>query len=283
MLITGFRKRFMKDMKAAPCRGATSRIARTAALIGVVSAVLAGGGPYASAQGQGVFLPSETADESTPSGVTVLRSRLTEIDLEALAAAQTAAESATNPPLVLNLFDDVVFFGIVERTAPTYSGGYALFGRLDGVALGSMTLVVNGSVVAGTVLTPGATYRIRPAGNGLHVIRQIDPSTLPPGGEPLSPAPPETRGPGEDPSTAADDDGSVIDVAVFHTPAAQRSAGGSTGIEAVIDLMVAETNQAYAASGVIQRVRLVARELVGYSEASSGDDDLDRLTRSFSG
>ena len=278
MLITGFRKRFMKDMKAAPCRGATSRIARTAALIGVVSAVLAGGGPYASAQGQGVFLPSETADESTPSGVTVLRSRLTEIDLEALAAAQTAAESATNPPLVLNLFDDVVFFGIVERTAPTYSGGYALFGRLDGVALGSMTLVVNGSVVAGTVLTPGATYRIRPAGNGLHVIRQIDPSTLPPGGEPLSPAPPETRGPGEDPSTAADDDGSVIDVAVFHTPAAQRSAGGSTGIEAVIDLMVAETNQAYAASGVIQRVRLVARELVGYSEASSGDDDLDRLT-----
>ena len=41
--------------------------------------------------------------------------------------------------------------------------------------------------------------------------------------------------------------------------------------------MVAKTNQAYADSAVIQRVRLVARELVGYSEASSGSRDLARL------
>ena len=48
-----------------------------------------------------------------------------------------------------------------------------------------MTLVVNGEVVAGTVRTPEAIYRIRPVGNGLHAVSQIDPSQLPPLGEPI--------------------------------------------------------------------------------------------------
>jgi hypothetical protein len=39
--------------------------------------------------------------------------------------------------------------------------------------------------VAGTVRTPGATYRIRPAAGGLHVVSQIDPAQLPPLGEPI--------------------------------------------------------------------------------------------------
>ena len=86
--------------------------------------------------------------------------------------------------LRLNLFDDTSFTGLVERTAPTHSGGYSLSGRLAGVEMGTVTLVVNGEVVAGTVRTPAATYRIRPAGGGLHAVSQIDLSRLPPLGEP---------------------------------------------------------------------------------------------------
>ena len=48
-----------------------------------------------------------------------------------------------------------------------------------------MTLVVNGAVVAGSVRTPEATYRIRPAGAGLHAVSQVDLSRLPPLGEPI--------------------------------------------------------------------------------------------------
>ena len=62
----------------------------------------------------------------------------------------------------MNLFDDVVFTGIVEHVEPT-SSGHALWGSLDGVELGTMTLVVNGSVVVGTVRTPVAVYTIRTA------------------------------------------------------------------------------------------------------------------------
>ena len=68
----------------------------------------------------------------------------------------------------------------------------------------------------------------------------------------------------------------TIDVAVVYTPAAREEAGGTAAIEAVIDLMVAETNQAYETSGVRHRLALVGRSEVQYSEA--GDfDDIDRL------
>ena len=59
---------------------------------------------------------------------------------------------------------------------------------------------------------------------------------------------------------------SVIDVAVFYTPAARDQAGGSAAIKTQIDLMAAETNQAYRASGVNQRVVLAAVEEVDYGE-----------------
>ncbi len=230
------------------------------------------------AQRGGVFLPAETSGDADPApGVTVLRSRLVRVDLSALAAARADAQPGATPPaLTLNLFGDVVFSVVVERTAPTASG-YTLQGRLDGVELGTMTLVVNGEVVAGAVRTPQATYRIRSAGDGLHAIRQIDPSTLPPGGEPLIPPPVDVDPPAADPPIAAADDGSVIDVAVFYTPAARRAEGGTTAIEALIDLMIAETNHAYDDSGVIQRVRLVWRDAVDYSEAPTSSDDLHAL------
>ena len=104
-----------------------------------------------------------------------LRRREVSIDIGRLATVSDGGSMA----LRLNLFDDVVLTGMIDRRTPTYSGGYALSGQLAGVAGGSVTLVVNGSVVAGTVRIPGATYRIRPAGSGRHAILQVDPSQLP--------------------------------------------------------------------------------------------------------
>ena len=69
----------------------------------------------------------------------------------------------------------------------------------------------------------------------------------------------------------------TIDVAVVYTPAARAAAGGPAGIEAVIDLMVAETNHAFEASGVGHRIALVARSEVAYTESGEGRVDLVRL------
>ena len=128
---------------------------------------------------------------TAPDAIT-LRRRLVVIDFGQLTpSADTAAAvpagtaAAPSGVLTLNLFDDASFAGLVQSVAPTFSGGYSLSGPLAGVEMGTMTLVVNGEVVAGTVRTPEATYRIRPARGGLHVVSEVDLSRLPPLGEPI--------------------------------------------------------------------------------------------------
>ena len=69
----------------------------------------------------------------------------------------------------------------------------------------------------------------------------------------------------------------TIDVAVFYTLAARDAAGGTAEIEAAIDLMVAETNQAYALSGVDHRLALVERSEVPYTETGDSRLDLQRI------
>ena len=108
-----------------------------------------------------------------------LRRREVSMEMARLTRVATGRSTA----LRLNLFDDLVLTGIIERRTPTFSGGYALSGRLGGVPAGTVTLVVNGNVVAGTVRFPGATYRIHPAGGDRHAITQVDSSKLPQGCE----------------------------------------------------------------------------------------------------
>ena len=76
--------------------------------------------------------------------------------------------------LTLNLFDDTVVTGLVEWTEPTFSGGYAVSGRLVEEPFGTMTLVVNGETVAGTVRLVGEIYRIRSVGDGQATISEVE-------------------------------------------------------------------------------------------------------------
>ena len=77
---------------------------------------------------------------------------------------------------------------------------------------------------------------------------------------------------------------SVIDVAVFYTPAAKTAQGGTAQIKAKIEELVAATNLAYADSGVNQTIRLVAlEEVAGYTDAGSTSTDLVRLQQKWDG
>lgn len=74
-----------------------------------------------------------------------------------------------------------------------------------------------------------------------------------------------------------------LDVAVLYTPVARDAAGGAAAIEAVIDLMIAEANQAYATSGVDIRLALAARLETPYEESGDAYLDLDRLAKPSDG
>ena len=163
---------------------------RWLALVGIPVALLAAG--EAAGQNEALFRAVEPKAEvrerasSTPLDSLTLRRRLVSINFRQLALPLKTAAVPAAPAggLRLNLFDDASFTVLVDRTAPTFSGGYSLSGRLADVEMGTATLVVTGDVVVGTVRTPEATYRIRPAGDGLHAVSQIDTARLPPPGEP---------------------------------------------------------------------------------------------------
>ncbi len=74
----------------------------------------------------------------------------------------------------------------------------------------------------------------------------------------------------------------MIDVLVVYTAAALTGAGGTTAMNALIQLAINETNQSYINSNITQRVRLVHSEQVAYTETGNlcdgtGNSDLYRL------
>ena len=264
------------------------RLRRAAAAILVAALGTALSVERSAAQVDGLFSGVESAvARGLPAGGpgnTPVRSRLVRVAGQRLAAARdvAAVAGAVEPSdaltLTLNLFADTVLIGIVERTNPTASGtGYVLAGPLDGIGSGTMTLLVYEEGMLGMVRTPTATYSIRPLGEGVHAVSQIDTSGLPPESEPLLPAsPPEDPGsgrPAAGPPLPPADDGSVIDVAVFYTGSAEELTPlltGVTGITGLVDQMVEDTNSAYQASGVIQRIRRVRLQRVrNYNEFGS--------------
>ena len=74
-------------------------------------------------------------------------------------------------------------------------------------------------------------------------------------------------------------------IAVFYTPAVREEWGGEAAIRSQAEVLVEETNGFYMASGVRQRLTLVAaEEVAGYVEAAEGfGTDLRRLTEPMDG
>ncbi len=176
------------------------------------------------------------------------------------------------PRVLLNLFEGVAFRAVFEQTAPT-SSGYSLSGRLESVRWGTVTLVVNGDIVAGAVRTPAKTYLIRPVGVGVQVVQEVEPAKLDADDILVMPASVAPSGQQRESADSADeDDGSEIDVLVFYTRDAREALGGTRRTQAQIDLAVAETNAAYEAGGAVQRVRLVGAVETDYQESDSGQD-----------
>ena len=167
----------------------------------------------------------------------------------------------------------VVVRAELDRRETLRGGAEAWSGHVPGAPMSSVTLVAVDGMLQGSIRTLDASWSIEPsAGGPLHVVRQIDGSALPRELPPLE-APVGLAALAGDPPVMAADDGGTIDVLVLYTPGARGSAGGSdSAVQARIALGIAETNTAYANSGITPRLRLVGTQLLSYAEVGISAD-----------
>lgn len=218
----------------------------------------------------------------------VVRERAVQVRFRALEASVQALRTKAGgaPPLLaLDLFPDRSFIAQLDRVTSELEGTISWIGHLEGIDDSRVVLVSGKGVLVGSVVEPAGTYRVRYAGGRVHVVEEIDPSALPDDGEPLTtPWVPRPAGDGEAdapaPSlfaTKAAENGSTLDLMVVYTAAARTAAGGTTGMQNWIALGVTETNQSFANSNVIPRLRLVHTAEISYTESGSTATDLPRL------
>ncbi len=187
---------------------------------------------------------------------TSIRHRTAKLDLDGL---QALRDSDSGAPTGLNLFANASFRLVAPRFDAT-TAGYSLSADLDGIPLGTVTLVVNGEVVVGSVHTAREVYTIRSIGEGgLVQIRQLHPAAMafeePHASSPArANAPPRGSGGGVASVGGEEDEETIVDVLVVWTSETEEEAGSREHLVATVDHLAAHANKAFADSGV--RVRL---------------------------
>ncbi|WP_341503160.1 fibronectin type III domain-containing protein [Gallaecimonas sp. GXIMD4217] len=208
-----------------------------------------------------------------PEQAGALRARAVGIDLQALGRDR----------LQLNLFADRRLFAVQTGRRDLGERGQIWLGRLQGEPDSNVVLARVGDALSGTVRLGDELYQIRPLPGGGHLIRQVPGSDPLPEFEPV--APPDLGGQGDDWQPPLALEGSTIaDVMVVYTPAARAAVGGSNAMASLIQLAIAETNQAYGNSLIDAQLNLVHSAELAYTEAAEGmGTDLDRLTGTSDG
>lgn len=171
-------------------------------------------------------------------------------------------------------------------------------------------LVVRAEGVTGSIRTPRGLYQLRPLGDGLHALIEVDEAAFPPdhpsdyeafleaygqrdrdAAIPSTPEPhqhdthqhgsahPSHRHEASHESPAgARQAAASIGVVVAYTPTATTEAGGTAAIEALAQLAVDETNTAYTASGILASLSLVHIYETTDDNSSSFGTDLNDFT-----
>ena len=222
------------------------------------------------------------ADQLAAGDRTRVRARTVRVDLPQLGTREQRRTPGQS--LLLNLFDDASYSATLDRIDQT-PGGFVWVGHIPDVAMSTVTLAIEDGAIYGSVLTPAATFVIRSAGNGLHLVAQIDQSAFRPEADAREvDAPPAGRAELADTSLpAGDDSAAFIDVMVLYTPAAAMAAGGVSAMNALIANAISLTNTAYGNSNVTQRVRLAFSGPVAYTESGDIETDLDNITNGTGG
>lgn len=213
--------------------------------------------------------PPMLGDMPYAPGNAVTRSRFVKVDKHLLTSGA--------PLLTLNLFDDTSAVAVHKNTKKT-PRGVIWIGHLQNKPLSQVIIVANGENIVGNITSAGTKrYHLRFVDRDIHAIQEID-VTKYPEDEPSVPIPPLGSLIKPALNSAYADNGTVIDVMVAYSDDARSAVGGTAAMQALIDLAIAETNQAYTQSLVVPQLRLVHTQEMSYTESGNLETDLNCLT-----
>jgi peptidyl-Asp metalloendopeptidase len=275
----------------------TVKYVHAAALVLCVAAILAGA-PPSWAEAPDLFYEADAsayvrqvyayAHYDNPA---LVQARFAGVRTDLLAQGLGALDDATW--IRLELFDGSEVVARLERTEGDSEARFLWEGTLEGIPGGRAAFAVVNQTVAGVIEAPGwGLFELRYAGEGVHVLTEIDPASVPActaGALHEVDAGGATHGGSRDegsraePGVTSKAGSPEIDLLVLYTPASRDAGGGGQGMQSLIDLAIANTNAAYANSGVSQRVRLAGSALVNYTESGNVNTDLNRLTNAGDG
>lgn len=195
-------------------------------------------------------------------------------------------DNARNPlatTVLLPLFERNKTLELVQTNREQRGGSVIWSGRVAGQPVSTVIFSAGKEVLIANIATQPTKeldadyYQIRFLGQGVHVLRQIDPSKLPSEGAPTVPA--LLRGP----PTTCSDPANTIDVLVVYTPKARDAAGGPVAMKDAANVYVKEANMSYAQSEleVDLKLNLVDTKVAAedYVEAGHPKKDLNLLQR----
>lgn len=200
-------------------------------------------------------------------------------------AVQVDTDALSQERIPVTLFDDLSVVLVRDRIVQDQNGT-SWIGHVEGDETSEVILSARGRVLMGTIRYGEDAYDIVYAGNGVHVLRQVDPNAEAPPSEPLpvSEADMAASGAGTTAPTAAGDaTGATIDVMVVYTTAAKNNAGGDAGIQAKIMNAVSAANLAYTRSLVGMQLHLVYMGEIAYTQTGDMSVSLTDLTGTADG
>jgi hypothetical protein len=138
---------------------------------------------YARAEDR-LFAPADGARGKVDEAMRpkIIRHRFVEVNIRLLAPPGVSVPAnglAAARHIVLNLFEDAVLQVVLDRLDLRSPDRFTWHGGVEGVDGSQVTLAVNDGLLAGNVRAGRADYQVRYAGDGTHVIYQIDPGAFP--------------------------------------------------------------------------------------------------------
>ncbi len=201
----------------------------------------------------------------------VVRGRVVQPDLNAIADLAAKTIEGEKPHFVVDLFAGLELEAEPMTAERRPSGGTTLIARLTGVEMGTAVLTIEAGVLAATVAYPGGNFLVTQQSDGTYRVAEIDQSKFPPESPPLVPrinAPPAPSA-GTSAFDVPIDSGRLIDVMVVWTAAAETAQGGAPAMALLAQAAIDNANAAYLNSGIAQRVRLVWKQAITYTETAS--------------